>query len=48
LPGRRFFHIPQLVIAEMEKRRSGQVVQITTSLCAMTKRVLATALGWIG
>src|ERR1700722_19194076 len=48
LPGRRFFHIPQLVIAGMEKRRSGQVMQITTSLCAMTKRVLATALAWIG
>jgi NAD(P)-dependent dehydrogenase (short-subunit alcohol dehydrogenase family) len=27
-----FFHITQLAIAEMEKRRSGHVVQITTSL----------------
>src|SRR6201990_3601619 len=27
-----FFHITQLAIAEMEKRHSGQVVQITTSL----------------
>ncbi len=27
-----FFHITQLSIAEMEKRRSGHVVQITTSL----------------
>ena len=30
LPG--FFHITQLAIAEMEKRHSGHVVQITTSL----------------
>src|SRR5260370_14613906 len=28
----RFFHITQLAIAEMEKRGSGHVVQITTSL----------------
>jgi NAD(P)-dependent dehydrogenase (short-subunit alcohol dehydrogenase family) len=27
-----FFHITQLAIAEMEKRRSGHVVQITTSM----------------
>jgi len=27
-----FFHITQLAIAEMEKRRSGHVVQVTTSL----------------
>jgi NAD(P)-dependent dehydrogenase (short-subunit alcohol dehydrogenase family) len=27
-----FFHITQLAIAEMEKRRSGHIVQITTSL----------------
>ena len=27
-----FFHITQLAIAEMEKRHSGHVVQITTSL----------------
>ena len=27
-----FFHVTQLAIAEMEKRRSGHVVQITTSL----------------
>jgi NAD(P)-dependent dehydrogenase (short-subunit alcohol dehydrogenase family) len=27
-----FFHITQLAVAEMEKRRSGHVVQITTSL----------------
>src|SRR5262245_26213853 len=27
-----FFHITQLALAEMEKRRSGHVVQITTSL----------------
>ena len=27
-----FFHIPQLAIAEMEKRASGHVVQISTSL----------------
>ena len=29
---RSFFHITQLAIAEMEKRQSGHVVQITTSL----------------
>jgi NAD(P)-dependent dehydrogenase (short-subunit alcohol dehydrogenase family) len=27
-----FFHITQLAIAEMEKRRSGHIIQITTSL----------------
>jgi NADP-dependent 3-hydroxy acid dehydrogenase YdfG len=27
-----FFHVTQLAIAEMEKRHSGHVVQITTSL----------------
>jgi NAD(P)-dependent dehydrogenase (short-subunit alcohol dehydrogenase family) len=27
-----FFHITQLAVAEMEKRRSGHIVQITTSL----------------
>jgi NAD(P)-dependent dehydrogenase (short-subunit alcohol dehydrogenase family) len=48
-----FFHMTQLAIAEMEKRGSGHVVQVTTSLVnhansAVPVRAGVTDEGWLG